>query len=78
MTNRLGNPLQGPRGESLESEGFGPAARRLACSGCGTEFSCDLSGQCWCAAEAAVLPMPVAGEDCLCRDCLRKAAADAD
>jgi hypothetical protein len=29
---------------------------------------------CWCAEETARLPMPVAGEDCLCRDCLRKAA----
>jgi hypothetical protein len=77
MTNRLGNPLQSPPGKNLESESLDQAARRLACSGCGAEFSCDLSGQCWCAAETAVLPMPVAGEDCLCRNCLRKAAADA-
>jgi ribosomal protein S14 len=49
--------------------------RRLACARCGTEFGCDLSGQCWCAEESAKLPMPVEGEDCLCRDCLRKAAA---
>jgi hypothetical protein len=52
-----------------------PAPRRLACSGCGTEFGCDLSGTCWCAEETARLPMPVEGGDCLCRDCLRKAAA---
>jgi hypothetical protein len=58
MTNRLENPLP----------------RRLACSGCGTEFSCSLSGSCWCTEEAAKLPMPVDGGDCLCRDCLRKAA----
>jgi hypothetical protein len=77
MTNRLGNPLESPQGENLGSEGVGPSARRLACSGCGAEFSCDLSGQCWCAAETAVLPMPAAGEDCLCRDCLRRAAAKA-
>jgi hypothetical protein len=51
--------------------------RRLACSRCGTEFGCDLSGNCWCAEETAKLPMPVKGEDCLCRDCLRKAAAEA-
>ncbi|WP_092189871.1 cysteine-rich CWC family protein [Bradyrhizobium sp. cf659] len=49
--------------------------RRLACSRCGTEFGCDLSGTCWCAEETARLPMPVKGEDCLCRECLRKAAA---
>jgi ribosomal protein S14 len=51
--------------------------RRLACSRCGTEFGCDLSGHCWCAEETARLPMPVKGEDCLCRECLRKAAAEA-
>ncbi|WP_439926038.1 hypothetical protein [Nitrobacter sp. JJSN] len=49
--------------------------RRLVCSGCGTEFGCDLSGNCWCAEETARLPMPTQGSDCLCRDCLRKAAA---
>ncbi|WP_092290062.1 cysteine-rich CWC family protein [Bradyrhizobium sp. Ghvi] len=54
-----------------------PPARRLTCSRCGTEFGCDLSGNCWCAEETARLPMPVKGEDCLCRDCLRKAAAEA-
>jgi hypothetical protein len=59
MTNRLGNQ----------------APRRLACSACGVEFSCGLSGSCWCAEETARLAMPVAGEDCLCRDCLRKLAA---
>ncbi|AND92381.1 MULTISPECIES: cysteine-rich CWC family protein [Bradyrhizobium] len=56
-----------------ESSMQGP--RRLTCSRCGTEFGCDLSGTCWCAEETARLPMPVKGEDCLCRDCLRKAAA---
>ena len=49
--------------------------RRLACARCGTEFGCDLSGNCGCAEETARLPMPVKGEDCLCRECLRKAAA---
>jgi hypothetical protein len=49
--------------------------RRVVCSGCGSEFGCSLSGECWCAEETARLPMPTGGEDCLCRDCLRKAAA---
>jgi hypothetical protein len=66
MTNQTETPAQTER----------PAARRLVCSGCGTEFGCDLSGNCWCAEETARLPMPVAGKDCLCRECLRKAAAD--
>jgi hypothetical protein len=61
MTNPQEFPLQEPR--------------RLACSRCGTEFGCDLSGTCWCAEETARLPMPVKGEDCLCRACLREAAA---
>jgi hypothetical protein len=46
-------------------------------AGCGTEFSCSLSGPCWCSEETVRLPMPVDGSDCLCRDCLRKAAAQA-
>ncbi|HJZ22124.1 MAG TPA: hypothetical protein VJ226_14265 [Bradyrhizobium sp.] len=49
--------------------------RQLQCSSCGTAFSCSLSGDCWCADETAKLPMPTEGGDCLCRDCLRKAAA---
>ena len=49
--------------------------RRLACSRCGTEFTCSPAGSCWCAEETVRLPMPVTGADCLCRDCLRKAAA---
>jgi len=61
MTNRLENPAL--------------SARRLACAGCGTEFTCSLSGTCWCAEETARLPMPADGDDCLCRDCLRKATA---
>jgi hypothetical protein len=61
MTNRL--------------ESTTPLTRRLTCSGCGTDFSCSLSGECWCDAETARLPMPVDGSDCLCRECLRKAAA---
>jgi hypothetical protein len=53
-------------------------SRRLACSACGAEFGCDLSGQCWCAEESVKLPMPVAGGDCLCRDCLRALASSAE
>ncbi|WKA32148.1 hypothetical protein QUH67_29660 [Bradyrhizobium roseum] len=49
-------------------------ARRLCCARCGTEFSCSLSGPCWCAGEAFRLPMPVDGDDCLCPQCLRKLA----
>ncbi|WP_246775156.1 cysteine-rich CWC family protein [Bradyrhizobium diazoefficiens] len=55
-------------------ESQAPEPRRLACSRCGAEFGCDLSGKCWCAEEAAKLPMPAKGEDCLCRACLREAA----
>jgi hypothetical protein len=52
-----------------------PPSRRVVCSGCGAEFTCALSGRCWCAEEPVRLPMPPGTEDCLCRDCLRKAAA---
>jgi hypothetical protein len=56
------------------------AGRRLICSGCGGEFGCGLSETCWCADESFRLPMPadarnVLGPDCLCPDCLRRAAA---
>jgi hypothetical protein len=51
------------------------SSRRLACSRCGTEFSCTRDSQCWCVEEAARMPMPREGEDCLCRECLRRAAA---
>jgi hypothetical protein len=50
-------------------------SRSVVCSRCGTEFTCALAGPCWCAEEDARLPMPLDGEDCLCRECLRKAAA---
>lgn len=51
-------------------------ARRLRCERCGAEFSCDLDGNCWCAAEPVRLPVPAAAtQDCLCPDCLRKAAS---
>ncbi|MGB3274289.1 MAG: cysteine-rich CWC family protein [Xanthobacteraceae bacterium] len=50
-------------------------SRRLTCGRCGTAFTCDLSGQCWCAGEAARLPLPKPGDDCLCPTCLRATAA---
>jgi HAD superfamily hydrolase (TIGR01509 family) len=50
-----------------------PAPRNLVCEGCGAPFTCDVAGDCWCMAEPAALPLPTAGGDCLCRDCLRKA-----
>jgi hypothetical protein len=54
-----------------------PSSRRLACARCGKEFECGLAGDCWCAAESSRRPLTRAGEieDCLCPDCLRKAAA---
>ncbi|MCX7306724.1 MAG: hypothetical protein NTZ72_01700 [Afipia sp.] len=61
--------MTNPSGESAKNR-----ARALDCPRCGTAFSCDLSGQCWCAAETAKLPMPVSGEDCLCLNCLRAEA----
>jgi hypothetical protein len=61
MTNRLDNL----------------SPRRLACSGCGTEFGCSLSGSCWCMEEAFRLPMLLDGGDCMCPDCLRQKAQQA-
>lgn len=61
MTNPTGSPAA--------------AARSVICEQCGTAFSCALSGDCWCMAEPVRLPLPTAGgTDCLCPDCLRKAA----
>jgi hypothetical protein len=53
-----------------------PSSRRLACARCGKEFECGLAGDCWCAAEPYRLPLTRAAEieDCLCPDCLRRAA----
>jgi hypothetical protein len=53
--------------------------RSLTCARCGAAFDCgSTAGACWCAAEDFRLPMPPAGstDDCLCPDCLRKAARD--
>jgi hypothetical protein len=48
--------------------------RQLACTACGSEFSCSLTGSCWCFDESFRLPMPSADGDCLCPACLRKLA----
>lgn len=48
--------------------------RRAACARCGAGFGCDPGGDCWCMHTDARLPMPAAGEGCLCPDCLRAAA----
>jgi hypothetical protein len=54
--------------------------RKLACARCGAAFDCNLEGGCWCAAEPYRLPLTDAAqaEDCLCPDCLRKAAVAAN
>jgi hypothetical protein len=49
--------------------------RGLICASCGTEFTCDPAGACWCMEEAVRLPLPMEGrdskyQDCLCRACL--------
>jgi len=64
---------------SLDSSAAQPPARRLACARCGTTFDCGLGGDCWCAALPYRVPLTDAGrsEDCLCPDCLRKAAGSA-
>jgi hypothetical protein len=54
-----------------------PAARLLICARCGAEFACTLSSDCWCADESARLPVPDDGGDCLCGNCLSKAAKPA-
>jgi hypothetical protein len=70
---KSGHDLARSMNDPLEN----PSSRRLACSGCGTEFTCGLAGSCWCAEEVARLPMPMPSDgDCLCRDCLRKMVAE--
>ena len=46
-----------------------------ACARFSVSFDCGLSAECWCAAEPYRLPMTKAWiEDCLCPECLHKAA----
>jgi hypothetical protein len=52
-------------------------SRQIVCARCGTEFTCTPDGECWCKEESARLPMPTDSEDCLCQECLRKAATQA-
>jgi len=52
-----------------------PGPPRIACTRCGTAFACDPTGDCWCKHEDVPLPLPAAGETCLCVDCLRAAAS---
>jgi hypothetical protein len=49
--------------------------RRAACARCGAALSCEPAGDCWCKHVEVRLPMPVAGEGCLCATCLREAAS---
>lgn len=50
--------------------------RRIASARCGEVFTCGLDGACWCAVEPYRMPMTSpATEDCLCPECLRRAAA---
>jgi len=48
--------------------------QRIVCVRCEAAFGCDPAGDCWCRHEDVRLPMPAAGERCLCPDCLRAAA----
>jgi hypothetical protein len=73
LDEKPGQNLTAPMTDSRAMTG--PTSRRLVCAECGTEFGCDLSGNCWCMTEPVTLPMPTSGSDCLCRACLQKAAA---
>ncbi len=48
--------------------------REKICPGCGSGVACGAApGQehCWCAQFPAILPVPEAGSDCYCPECLR-------
>ncbi|MGC2780410.1 MAG: cysteine-rich CWC family protein [Bradyrhizobium sp.] len=57
-------------------------ARKLSCESCGTEFTCDPGGACWCFEEAVRVPLPTAGQsrfkDCLCATCLARLARESE
>jgi hypothetical protein len=59
----------------VSASDFKPA-RTVVCARCGAAFGCGLSAECWCALVPARLPLPDDGgaDDCLCPDCLRRAA----
>ncbi len=62
---------------------MGEGSRQITCERCGAGFSCSVnSGACWCGEEPLRLPLPTPGQsqfsDCLCRDCLRAVAAEAE
>ncbi|HEV2631248.1 MAG TPA: cysteine-rich CWC family protein [Pseudolabrys sp.] len=53
--------------------------RTVICARCGAAFACGLSAECWCTSLPARLPLPDdKTEDCLCPDCLRRAAGVSD
>jgi len=51
--------------------------RNLICPRCGAAFVCGSGGhdgQCWCADQPRLLPVPeLRAEDCMCPNCLRAA-----
>jgi hypothetical protein len=54
-------------------------ARDVTCERCGTVFTCNLSGKCWCASMPFRLPLPDADDDegfkdCLCKQCMEAIA----
>jgi hypothetical protein len=60
----------------MQTESSGnPKIRDVTCAQCGHVFGCSVNGDCWCETEPYRLPLPTDGSDCLCPDCLRKAAA---
>jgi Cysteine-rich CWC len=48
--------------------------RRVVCARCGAEFGCGGDSACWCAHVEVRLPIPQAGDDCLCPGCLQAVA----
>jgi hypothetical protein len=77
MQSCLHDQMEWPGDESMNSLPLQQTLplRRLSCARCGATFDCGTGGakgNCWCADEAARVPMPAAAnEDCLCPACLR-------
>jgi hypothetical protein len=57
--------------QSMDTDAHPTEPRRVICARCGADFGCSLDGDCWCRHVAVRLPMPAAGEDCLCPHCLQ-------